>query len=183
MDVDPEPDDKAKPAEKDWKAEADKWKALARKHESTAKANKSAADELAQIKDAQKTAEEKLAAAKEAAEAKADAAIRRAVAAEIKALATADFADPTDAEGALNPRDFVDDKGDIDVDGIRAALAETLERKPHWRKQTAAPTAPKTPKPDPGQGSRGEPQAVDYRTASDDEVAAKLAAMGIRRRR
>lgn len=138
---------------------------------------------VTEYEDAQKTESEKLAAAKDAAEAKAVAAINRAVAAEIKVLASdAEFADPTDAEGAINPRDFVDDKGDIDVDGIKTRLAEILVSKPHWRKQASTPAPPKTPKPDPGQGSRGEPRATDFRTASTEDYHAELTRMGVKPR-
>lgn len=172
----PDTDDvpEVKPAEKDWKAEADKWKALARKHESTAKNNKSAADKLASLEAAQQTEAEKLAAAKDAAEARAAAALTRAVAAEIKVLA-ADFADPTDAEAAVTASDFIDDKGDIDVDGIKARLNELLEAKPHWRKAPTEPAKPKAPKPDPGQGARGKTAEVDYRSASKEDFTAALA--------
>jgi hypothetical protein len=173
-DTDVDLEDKGKPAEKDWKAEADKWKALARKHESTAKNNKSAAEKLAALEESQKTDAEKLAAAKDAAEARAAAALTRAVAAEIKLLA-ADFADPTDAEAAVNAADFIDDKGDIDTEGIKTRLAELLEAKPHWRKAPAEPPKPKALKPDPGQGSRGKPAEVDYRNVSKEEFTAALA--------
>lgn len=182
-DDEPDSDDKGKPAGKDLSAEVAKWKALARKHEGNAKTNAAAAKKLGELEDAQKTEAERMAAAKDAAEAKAVAAINRAVAAEIKVLASdAEFADPTDAEGAINPRDFVDDKGDIDVDGIKTRLAEILESKPHWRKQASTPASPKTPKPDPGQGSRGEPRASDFRTASTEDYHAELTRMGVKPR-
>lgn len=168
----PEPESKAKP---DLEAEVAKWKALARKHEGNSKANADAAKKLAAIEDAQKTESEKLAAAKDAAEAKAAAATKRAVAAEIKVLASAEFADPTDAEGAIAVADFVDDNGEIDVDGIKKRLEELLEAKPHWRKAPAEPLKPKAPKPDPGQGARGKPAEVDYRKSSKEDFAAALA--------
>ena len=172
----PEPDDPPdKGDDKDWKAEAEKWKALSRKHEAAAKTNKSAADKLAEIEDAQKTEAEKLAAKAEAAEAKAAAAVRRAVRAEIKALAADDFADPTDADGAVDPAEFVDDSGDIDVNGIKAKLAELLAAKPHWRKTAGEPQKPKAPKPDPGQGPRNTPTEPDIKNASKEEFAAELA--------
>lgn len=182
-DAEPDPDDKGKPAEKDLSAEVAKWKALARKHEGNAKTNAAAAKKLSEIEDANKTEAERLAAAKDAAEARAVAAINRAVAAEIKVLASAaEFADPTDAEAAIKPAEFVDDKGEIDVDGIKTRLAELLESKPHWRKQATPPTAAKTPKPDPGQGSRGEPKTVDFRTASKEDYNAELMRMGVKPR-
>jgi hypothetical protein len=173
-DTDVDPEDKGKPAEKDWKAEAEKWKVLARKHESTSKANKTAAEKLAVLEESQKTDAEKLQTAKDAAEARAAAALTRAVAAEIKVLA-ADFADPTDAEAAVNAADYIDDKGDIDVEGIKARLNELLEAKPHWRKAPAEPPKPKVPKPDPGQGARGKPAELDYRSASKEDFTAALA--------
>lgn len=176
---DPEPVDDDPPAtgepEKDWKAEAEKWKALSRKHEKDAKVGSAAAKKLAEIEDAQKTEAEKLAAKAEAAEARATAALTRAVRAEIKAIAADDFADPTDAEGAVDPTEFVDDNGDVDVAGIKAKLAELLDAKPHWRKQSTPPPPPKNPKPDPGQGPRNTPTETDFKNASREEFAAELA--------
>jgi len=182
--ADPDPaDDDGKPSPaKDLAEDVAKWKALARKHEQSAKSNADAAKKLAEIEDAQKTEAEKLQAAKDAAEARTQKALRRAVAAEIKVLAKdADFADPSDAETAVNPDDYLDKDGEIDVEGIKARLAEILEKKPHWRK-TADETLvkPKTPKPDPGQGSRGDKKPVDYRTASDEDYRAELTRLGVR---
>lgn len=176
--ADPEPE--PEPAQdKDWKAEAEKWKGLARKHETTAKSNAAAAKKLGDIEDAQKTEAEKLTAAKEAAEAKADAAISRAVKAEIKAYASNDFADPTDAEAAIDPKQFVDANGDIDTDGIMARLAELLEAKPHWKK-AVEPAKPKAPKPDPGQGPRATPPTTNFKDADNETFAAELAKYGVR---
>lgn len=180
--VDDDPPATGEPPEKDWKAEADKWKALARKHEKTAKDNSGAAKKLLDIEDAQKTEAEKLAAAKDAAEAKAAAAITRAVQAEIKALAADDFADPTDADGAIKPADFVDDNGEIDTEGIKARLAELLEAKPHWRKAPPEPAKPKAPKPDPGQGARPTPTATNFKDADKATFEAELAKYGVKPR-
>jgi len=170
-----EPEEKPKPEKPSTEAELAKWKALARKHEANSKANAKAAEKLAAIEDEQKTEAEKLVAAKDAAEARAAAALSRAVAAEIKVLASVDFADPTDAESAIKAADYVDDKGDIDTEGIKTRLAELLEAKPHWRKAPAEPPKPKAPKPDPGQGARGKPAELDYRKASKEDFAAALA--------
>jgi hypothetical protein len=68
----------------------------------------------------------------------------------------------------------VDDKGDVDVAGIKAKLAELLDTKPHWRKVTE-PAKPKVPKPDPGQGPRNTPTEVDFKNATPEEFAAELA--------
>lgn len=170
----------ADPPDPDTGKDADiaKWKALARKHEDRATANAAKAKKFDEIEDANKTEAEKLTAAKEAAEAKADAAISRAVKAEIKALASNDFADATDAESAIDPKQFVDDNGEIDTEGIKARLAEILETKPHWRKTTSAP-AP-TPRPDPGQGPRPTPIATNFKDADKATFAAELAKYGVR---
>ena len=104
------------------------------------------------------------------------------------------FADASDATDALmkDPSKYVDAAGDIDTDAIEADLAALLERKPHWGKPAPAadpdpeadPTKPAKPKPkpDPGQGSRGGPAPVDFRNASQDELAAELAKYRYRQR-
>lgn len=157
--------------------QASYWKFQSRKHEATAKANADKAKKFDDIEDANKTEAERLAAKAEAAEAKADAATKRAVKAEIKSLAT-DFADPTDAESAVDAAKFVDDNGEIDTEGIKARLAEILETKPHWRKTTPAPTP--TPRPDPGQGPRPTPAATNFKDADKATFAAELAKYGVR---
>lgn len=122
-------------------------------------------------------------------------ATARAVSAEVKALSVGLFADPSDAADVLmkDPSKYVDADGDIDTDAIEADLADLLERKPHWAKPEAAPAPPAAegdpqkpakpkPKPDPGQGSRGGPGPVDFRNASQDELAAELAKYRYRQR-
>lgn len=180
----PEPDPEPDPAPdtgkvKDWQAEAEKWKALSRKHEKDAKDGRTAKEKLAEIEDAQKTEGEKQTARAEKAEAKAAAAISRAVKAEIKALAADDFADPTDADGAITAAEFVDDNGEVDVAGIKAKLAEILDAKPHWRK-TTEPLKVKAPKPDPGQGPRQTPASVNFKDADKADFHAELAKYGVK---
>jgi hypothetical protein len=69
--------------------------------------------------------------------AKANARIVRA---EVKGAAAALFADPADALAFLDLTSFdVDDKGDVDVEDIQAALTELLAKKPHLAKQDSAP--------------------------------------------
>lgn len=173
--VDPKPDKgDGKDAE-----DAAKWKAMARKHEANAKANSAAAKELAELKAAQLSTEEKLAAAKEKAEKLAATAVERAVRAEVRALAADAFADPSDAVDALRAADFADSEGEIDLDAIKAKLADLLDTKPHWRKPAATPPAPPKPKPDPGQGARTPAGPVDFKTASKEEWAAELAKHGV----
>lgn len=173
--VDPKPDKgDGKDAE-----DAAKWKAMARKHEANAKANSAAAKELAELKAAQLSTEEQLAAAKEAAEKRATAMVERAVNAEVRALAVADFADPSDAVDAIRPAEYVNSEGEIDLDAIKAKLADLLDAKPHWKKPAATPPAPPKPKPDPGQGARTPAGPVDFKTASKEEWAAELAKHGV----
>jgi hypothetical protein len=176
-----DPAEDPKPDKGDGKdaAEAAKWKALSRKHEAKAKENAAAAKELADLKAAQLSEAEKLAAAKEKAEKLAATAVERAVRAEVRALAAADFADPSDAVDALRAAEFVDSEGEIDLDAIKAKLSDLLEAKPHWKKPAAAtPAAPK-PKPDPGQGARTPAAPTDFKTATKEELATELAKHGV----
>jgi len=168
-------------AEKLAAAEADaaKWKALSRKHEDQAKANADKAKKLDELEVANQSEAEKLAAAKDAAEKRAAAAIQRAVRAEVKVLA-GDFADPTDAEAAIDPADYVNDAGEIDTEAIKTKLAELLTAKPHWRK-TAVGTPP--PKLDPGQGARGGGGTpANFKDADDKTLHAEMAKYGLRPR-
>lgn len=79
-----------------------------------------------------------------------------AVKSRIETLA-ADFADPTDALGALgDPAQFLDAGGQINNEAIQAELAAILDRKPHWRRAEGAPTT-RLPLPNPSQGTGGTP--------------------------
>ncbi|MDQ3578108.1 MAG: hypothetical protein M3443_11015, partial [Actinomycetota bacterium] len=158
------------------------WKYQSRKHESTSKSNASAAQKLADIEAAQLSEQEKLAAAKEAAEQRAVAAERRAVDARIAVLASPDFADPSDAEAALDAADYIREDGTVDENAIKTRLAELLDAKPHWRKQNA-PTTPPVPglKPDPAQGRPGKGE-VDFAKADNKQFADELAKYGLNSR-
>jgi hypothetical protein len=91
-----------------------------------------------------------------AADDRAAAAVDRAVRAEVRAIATGEFADPTDAHLYLGDLSrFVDDKGDIDSKAIESALQEVEKSKPHLR--AAART-------DVGIGPRGNSTASDMNT-------------------
>ena len=81
---------------------------------------------------------------------RAQAYLTSAVKAKIEALATG-FADPSDAVSALDASAYANESGDIDSDGIKAALADLLTSKPHWAK---APES-RLPAPNPAQGSSG----------------------------
>jgi len=127
-------------------------KALAEWKQRAKAAEKLASEHAAALKvfeDAQKTEAEKLAERAEAAEKRAAVAAQLAVAKSIKAAATGRFADSQDAVDALSKAEFLKD-GVIDDEAIEAALADLLERKPHWK----ADQGPRTPRPDPSQGPR-----------------------------
>lgn len=80
---------------------------------------------------------------------------KRAVSSRIETLAAdAGFADPSDALSAIDPGGFLGAGGEFDDQGIRTALGEVLERKPHWRKPAdTGPAAPRVPVPNPAQGA------------------------------
>jgi hypothetical protein len=80
----------------------------------------------------------------------------QAVSSLISALAT-DFADPSDAAGALaDPGKYLDAGGVIDEARIKADLAALLDKKPHWRRQEGTPPPiTRTPPPNGAQGSSG----------------------------
>lgn len=115
-----------------------------------------------ELEDAQKSEQERLTEQLTAAEERAAKAVRTAVASKVEALASADFADPEDAAGALDLATYVDEDGAIDAAGIKRDLAELLKRKPHWAKPTTD-TGPRRPAPDRTQGSSGN----GNRTSSD----------------
>jgi multidrug efflux pump subunit AcrA (membrane-fusion protein) len=163
-------------------AETAKWKALSRKHEAKAKENADAAKELAALKASQLSETEKLAAAKDAAEKRAAAAVERAVNAEVRALAVADFADPSDAVDAIRAAEFVNSEGEIDLDAVKAKLADLLDAKPHWKKAPAAAPVALKPKPDPSQGARTPAGPTNFKTAPREELTAELAKYGARLR-
>lgn len=210
-DPEPEADPEEDPAEDDkpdeklgeaGKRALDRMKAAAAAAKKEAAAEKKAAvsarRELAELakkvqefEDGKKSDLEKAQAQAERSAEQAAKAVARAVQSEIKASA-GQFADASDATEALmrDPSKYVDASGEIDTDAIEADLAALLERKPHWGKPAPAaekegpeadPKKPK-PRPDPGQGSRGGPAPVDFRNASQDELAAELAKYRYRQR-
>lgn len=183
-------DDEPEPDGADQLGDAGK-KALDRMKSERAAAKKAAAAEkkradnlarkVAEFEDRDKTEAERLASRAEAAEKRAEAAVSRALKAEVRALAAADFADPEDAAAFLDLPQYAAD-GEIDTDGLREALDELLERKPHLRRAAPAEPAKPRPKPDPGQGSRQPAPPTDFRKASREDVAAELAKFAYRQR-
>lgn len=192
--ADPEPDrpdqdpegadqlgDKGKQALDRMKAE----RAEARREAAEAKRQAAAlAKKVAEFEDRDKSELERATARAEKDAERAAQATRRAVLAEVKAQAADLFEDRDDARVNLADKlaSYIGDDGEIDEDAIAADLAAVLDAKPHLRKRAAEPDK-KTPRPDPGQGSRPPAPPTDFRTASRDEVDAKLAEFGVRLRR
>lgn len=193
-DPDPEPDDDPDPEGADKLGDEGK-RALNRMKADKAAAKREAAAERKRREDAErrvqefedrdKTELEKAAAKAEREAERAAKATARAVKAEVKAAAV-EFADPDDAAAFLDLSKYAGDDGEIDTEALQADLTDLLERKPHLRKQAAAPEPDpkrKAPKPDPGQGARPPEPPSDFRTASREEYEAALAKLGVSPRR
>jgi hypothetical protein len=122
---------------------------------------KAAKAELDQIKAQNQTAEQRQAEELTRWQSEAEKWRTASVGSRIEALAALDFADPSDASGALaDPGKYLDAGGQIDENAIRADLADVLERKPHWRRPEGA-SPPRAPAPNPAQGSGGGRPAAD----------------------
>jgi chromosome segregation ATPase len=106
-----------------------------------------------ELEDAQKSEQERLTEQLTAAEQRMQQFQQRAVRSEVKALASAEFADPEDAHAFLDLNSYVDDDGDVDTAAIQQDLKDLLDRKPHLAKP--ADTSPRAPKADRTQGSSG----------------------------
>lgn len=183
---DPPPADPPKTPEQlleEERAQTAHWKEMARKQEERAKANAEKAKKYDEHEAANQTELEREKARADAAEQRAQQRTDRAVLAEVRALADG-FVDRDDAianlareEGGLAR--FVSDDGDIDTEAINAALAATLEKKPHLKKSDAPPPPPPQ---DPSLGPRGGGDPKDYRTADKKEFDQELAKHGLRPR-
>lgn len=108
------------------------WKAEARKHEKRAKENFAAVEELAKLKTSMQTDSEKaIAAAKsEGATEAAKTFGARLAAAEFKAAVAAKGLDLGEALDLIDASKFVDDKGDVDDDAIKKAVAKLAKLAP-----------------------------------------------------
>lgn len=158
-----EPPAQEPPAETDWKAEARKW-------EQRAKDNKAKLDEAApklteydRLVEAGKTDLERATADVNRWQTEAETWRKAAVGNRVEALASVDFADPSDAVSALAEKNYLDAGGQIDEAAIKADLAEVLAKKPHWRRTAdpSGPPAPRPPAPNPAQGSGGGNPSAD----------------------
>ncbi|MEV5369003.1 hypothetical protein AB0N12_06520 [Streptomyces albogriseolus] len=155
-----------------------------------AAAEKRRADELAakvqEFEDRDKSELERAQAQAQRAQEAVAKATARAVQAEVKALA-AEFADVDDAVVHLQAKmgSYATPDGDVDVESIKADLADILERKPHLRRadpSTDPGPGRKAPKPDPSQGPRPAPTPADYRNADRTTLKGELAKYGVRLR-
>lgn len=94
---------------------------------------------------------------------------QQAVASKIEAIAAPAFADPSDAALFIGS-DFLADDGSVDEDGIKTALSDLLQKKPHLGRSTE----PGMPSPNPAQGgSGGGPAGASQLTKADVERLAR----------
>lgn len=135
----------------------EKLRKEAARYRTEAKANADAAKRLADLEEQSKSETEKaISAARKEAEESVRAEVRRErVLDRIEVLAAKDFADAEDARLRLGSRvdEFVKD-GEVDADGIKAALADLLKSKPHL-----AAKGDGRPKGDADQGVRSTTKA------------------------
>lgn len=111
------------------------------------------AQKARELEEAQKSEAERLQDQLARAQEQIAATRKRLVEARVQALASASFADPEDAVGALDLTSYIEESGDIDEDAIRADLEALLERKPHWAKPKPSQEGPRRPAPDRTQAS------------------------------
>ncbi|GAA2484646.1 hypothetical protein GCM10010406_21140 [Streptomyces thermolineatus] len=115
----------------------EEWKRRAKDAEKEAKAH---AARLKEFEDRDKSDLEKATERASAAEQRMSELRDRAVRAEVKALASAQFADPSDASAFLDLSAYVTDDGDIDSTAIERDLADLLKTKPHLAKAAPPPS-------------------------------------------
>jgi hypothetical protein len=122
---------------------------------------KAKAAELDTIKAANQTESERLSQEVTRWQTDAEQWRNAAVGSRVQALASLDFADPTDAVTALSGTNFLDAAGQINEEAIKAELAAVLERKPHWRRTEQGTPTPRIPAPNRAQGTSGGAPATD----------------------
>lgn len=112
------------------------------------------AQKARELEEAQKSEAERLQDQLARAQEQIAATRKRLVEARVQALASASFADPEDAVGALDLTSYIsEESGDIDEAAIKADLEALLERKPHWAKPKPSQEGPRRPAPDRTQAS------------------------------
>lgn len=149
----PEPTPPAKP-ETDWKAEARKW-------EQRAKENAAAKKRIDELEAQNQSAQERAEAAAKAAEDRARAAVERMAASEIRAALTGIVDDPKALVEDINLRKFITEDGDVDDEAVKALRG---------RYEKLIPKGPRSPAPNPAQGSSGKPpQSFGERIAAAEK--------------
>jgi len=145
--------------------EIEKLRRQAAKYRTKAGELEPLAQKARELEDAQKTEAQRMSEQLTAAQQRIQAVQQRAVRSEVKALASAEFADPEDAHAFLSLDSYVTEDGDVDTDAIQRDLKGLLQRKPHLAKPVD--NSPRSPRPDHTQGSSGngnrstsEPSAV-----------------------
>jgi hypothetical protein len=162
------------PKETDWKAEARKWEQRAKENSQKLKEAEPIVSQWKALEEASKTAQQRAEEEATRWQSEAETWRTKAVSSRVETLASADFADPSDALAAISdPAKYLGAGGEIDEAAIKADLASVLEKKPHWRRAPDAPPGPRVPAPNPAQGS-----GVNGKAAADPatELAAILRA-------
>lgn len=136
----------------DWKAEARKW-------ETRAKENKGALDELATLKQQNMSEQEKAVSAAEKAGRTAAAAEygTKLAAAEFRAAVAAAGIDLGDAADLIDTTRFVDKDGEVDTDGIKAAVKKLAKLAPRGAGRSGGDLG--------GGGSGDQAQSLDKQIA------------------
>jgi hypothetical protein len=146
-------------------AESQKWEKRSKENFAKLKDAEPKLTEYERMVEAQKTDAQRQSEELNRWQGEAETWRRAAVGNRIEALASTEFADPSDAVSALSSNDYLDAGGQIDEARIRADLADVLTRKPHWAKTaTTPPPGPRTPAPNPAQGSGGGQSAANPAT-------------------
>lgn len=133
--------------------EIEKLRREAAKYRTSAKELEPLAKKAKELEDAQKSEQERLTEQLSKAQERVQAVQQRAVRAEVRAMASAEFADPEDAAAFLDLAGYVGEDGDVDAERIRDDLKALLKVKPHLAKPVD--NSPRRPAPDRSQGSSG----------------------------
>jgi hypothetical protein len=141
--------------ESDWKNQARRWERQFKELNQKYKEAEPIVSQWRQLEEASKTELQRAQEELTRWQSEANTWRTQAVSSRVETLASADFADPSDALAAVSdPAKYLGVDGVIDEAAIKADLAALLERKPHWRRaEQSAPAAPRVPAPNPAQGS------------------------------
>lgn len=139
--------------ETDWKAEARKWEQRAKDNATKLKEAEPILSQWQKLEEASKTELQRAQEQLGSWQARAEKLQTSLVSSRIEALASGQFADPSDAVTALDAKSYLGLEGQVDEARIKADLAAVLEQKPHWKRVEQAPATPRAPAPNRAQGS------------------------------